>query len=226
MPQQRRFQNSVNILRPYAIFDFDGTLVDSNGTILDYILLFFTQHGLSASPEFIEVVKTMRMDQFFSILNSKLGKQYNPSYVKQEFNKKLDDFYYNEVQLKPFAGEYVRFLYSKGVRLCIASCSEEHQIRHALTRLNLLHYFDFIATIDQSHATGKNDPMFFQEVVAKFREPDGSRCTLYDDALQALLSAQFCKIKTVAIRDIMNLNQMKELKQHCDLYIESFSELL
>ena len=63
--------------------------------------------------------------------------------------------YANTVPLKPFAKQYLQKEKQNGTKMCVLTASEPDYILAAMKRLDILQYFDFIATCTEMGLTKK-----------------------------------------------------------------------
>ena len=174
---------------PFALFDFDGTLVDSNGAVIREMENFLAAEGLDGGADFIERAKTKSPAALNGELAAMTGGRYTAEQVAAVFDRNMADFYASRVEPKPGACAYVRALHGAGVRLAVASCTGERDIRSCLKRLGIESCFEFVADPAATRVDGKFDPEFFRRACAMFPAEDLSQVTLYDDSLAALRAA-------------------------------------
>ena len=210
---------------PFAAFDMDGTLLDSNGAFVDVSDAYLRQRGAVLDDGFIERAKTMNFTQYCGALRERANSAESAEETMTEITERIRSFYASEAQLKPGAKAYLEKLKRRGVRMCVASATEEPLIRVVLERFGLEGYFEFIVTVTQVGAD-KSQPDIFLEAARRFGESELSRVTLYDDAFEALQSASNAGLRTVGLFDPVCANTEEAARQLCDAYAESFEELL
>ena len=205
---------------PCAAFDFDGTLVDSNGAAIRLLERFFAAHGGTMSAEFLEAAKTMNMVQTSKALKAETGASESPEEIAAWIEAKARADYDTAAE-KPGACAYVRRLYGRGVRLCVVSATDEEVIRPVLRRLGIEDCFRFILTVSEVGGAGKDKPDIFLEAARRLGVPCGD-VTLYDDALEALRSAQRAGLRTVCVYDEAGAATAQEARVLCDGYLERY----
>ena len=207
---------------PYAVFDFDGTLVDSNEAFIEILSDFFTSNFSRLRPELIEEAKTMDMEQTCRAVKKWTGTFASVEEIANILESRAADFYNNKVELKPGAKAFVQALIALGARLCIASATDEDTIQGVLRRLGMDSCFEFIVTVPQVGAA-KDKPDIFLEAARRFGNPNHSEITVYDDSLEALKSAMSVGMRTVCVYDAAG--DTTGARQFCDAYIDSFEEI-
>lgn len=210
---------------PYAAFDFDGTLADSNTAFIRFCETCFQEAGQELTPEFLERVKVMGLPELCTALSRELI-IWSREKMEQKLLAFTDDFYRRRVTLKPFAREYLRALQADGVRLCVLSATEERLIRMALVHLGLEDCFLFVAAPEQVGGRSKGFPDIFQYTCRRFGCPDIGRIAMYDDSLEALRTARSAGMATIGVYDDASAGTADEIRAVCDGYIMGFGELL
>ncbi len=208
----------------YAIFDMDGTLLDSMWIwdTVDEELLKSYGHKDTAGVR--EQTKTLSTKASVKLLKS----LYDLAMSEEEMLMYIADFcrgkYAHEVVLKPYVAEYLEKLKQAGTRMCIATASVRESVLSAFTRLGILDYFEFLMTADDVK-TGKENPEIFLLCAERFgAEPND--VVVFDDALHALKTAKSAGFKIVGVHDASSGDSAEEIRQLSDIYMHDFSELM
>ncbi len=210
-------------MKRYAIFDLDGTILDSmiiwKHLAADYLRL----KGISAPTHLAETVKTMSLQQSASYFVEQFRLSNSVEEVKWEMNQLLEEFYYDHVQLKPFVMEYLQALKDQCVRMCIATASPLNHTVGALRRLQVFSYFDFILTCDEV-GVGKEQPAIFLQAANRWGVAP-SEIMVYEDTLYAIRTAKAAGFYTIGVYDAAAVEDTEAIKQICNGYITSFNEM-
>jgi len=136
----------------HVLFDFDGTLADSENTALDIMTVMAKRHGMRMiNQDEIEKYRKMPIRERFRQLDLPMRKL--PKWAK-EYNHLFQD----AVGLvNPFDGirEMLLVLHEKGFAISIISSNGENNIRKFLVR----HGLDFIDDVHCSHHVFSKDKM-------------------------------------------------------------------
>ena len=213
-----------------AIFDMDGTLLDS----LTFWDAFWSRVGevymgdaeFRPSTEIDKSVRTMILTDAMTLFH----KSYGLSCTREEFiafgGHELESFY--AVSAKPKAGaiELLEHLLDGGVKLCLASASEYDHILVALRASGLDKYFDLVLSCNDIGA-GKDRPDIYLLAMQKLGL-DVSEICVFEDSFVAMETAKKIGFFTVGVYDKNNYEQPR-LRAASDIYIgegESLSSLI
>ena len=187
----------------FAIFDMDGTLVDSMVYWKNLAKEFLESKGVQTiSPDIMERIKPMTMTESAALFIQEYGLSGTAESVAAEMNAMMDEHYRKDIPLKPGAQVYLKALHRKGVTMCVASATAEDLMEACLTRLGVAQYFSFLLSCETVGA-GKNRPDVYWES-AKRLGAEPVEIAVYEDALYAAETAKSAGFYTVAVRDDSN----------------------
>ena len=209
----------------FAIFDMDGTLVDSMLYWHNLGQEFLESKGVTGDlNEVLERSKPMTMVESGALFIKEFGLDGTPESVAAEINAVMEGHYRNDVQLKEGAKEYLEQLRQKGIKLCVASATAEDLVSLCLTRLGVRDYFEFLLSCE-SVGTGKNRPdVYFAAAERLGAVPENT--VVYEDAWYAVRTAKNAGFRVVAIFDYNSRARWDEIRAMADTPIESWAELL
>jgi len=187
----------------FAIFDMDGTLVDSMVYWKRLATEFLESKGvLEISPTVLERIKPMTMTESASLFIQEYGLPGTPESVAAEMNTMMDEHYRRDIPLKPGVQAYLEALHHKGVTMCVASATAEDLMEACLTRLGVAQYFSFLLSCETVGA-GKNQPDVYWESANRL-SADPAKIAVYEDALYAAETAKSAGFYTIAVQDDSN----------------------
>jgi len=187
----------------FAIFDMDGTLVDSMVYWKHLATEFLESKGvLEISPTVLEQIKPMTMTESASLFIQEYGLPGTPESVAAEMNAMMDEHYRRDIPLKPGVQAYLEALHHRGVTMCVASATVEDLMEACLTRLGVAQYFSFLLSCETVGA-GKNQPDVYWES-AKRLSAEPAKIAVYEDALYAAETAKSAGFYTIAVQDDSN----------------------
>lgn len=187
----------------FAIFDMDGTLVDSMVYWKHLASEFLQSKGVQdIAQDILEQIKPMTMTESAALFIQEYGLSGTAESVAAEMNAMMDEHYRWDIPLKPGAAAYLEALYRRGVTMCVASATAEDLMDACLTRLGVAHYFSFLLSCE-TVGTGKSRPDVYWEAANRL----GARpeeISVYEDALYAAKTAKQAGFYTIAVRDDSN----------------------
>lgn len=207
----------------YAIFDLDGTLLDSMWVWENIDIEFLAKYNLAPSPQMREKVKVLSVRQATELFIEEFGLPQSAEFLMLEISGLGEEKYRKEVQLKPFVLEALIRLKEQEVRMCIATASSKNNVLAALKRLDLLKFFEFIITADDVK-TGKDDPEIYNLCAGKFGAP-ASEIVVFEDSLHAIQTAKKAGFKVVGVYDKSSEQNIDIIKEISDFYLESMKDL-
>ncbi|MBQ8183632.1 MAG: HAD family phosphatase [Clostridia bacterium] len=206
-----------------AIFDLDGTLLDSMYIWSEIGLKFLKNEGVTpppgASDEFVKLSLVQAAEYYI--------KNYAPEKtvmdIVKSINALVQDFYFEQVLLKPGVLEFLEYLKSKNVKMCIATATDKYMVEKALERNGIRDYFTEIFTCT-SVGAGKDTPVIYDKSLEHLGTPK-ENTYVFEDALYAIETAREAGYKIVGISDVSEKANPKTVKALCDVYINDYSEI-
>ncbi len=202
-----------------AIFDLDGTLLDSMFVWENLCKRYLLSLGKTPDPNLNSTISTMTILQACDYLNREYKLNTTPEKIAALLQDTVKDFYFYEAQLKPGAKEFLLHLSSIGVKMCIATASDRPYVEAALKRCEVFNYFDKIFTCSEV-GLSKQSPDIFN-MATEFLGADVSKTVVFEDAYFA---AQTAKNLGYILCGIFDSSEPKtdKLKEISDLYINDF----
>lgn len=207
-----------------AIFDLDGTLLNSLGVWSDIDVRFLSKRNLNVPEDYAQNIAALSFKQVaeYTIRYFNLNLRVE-DVMKEWFDMALHE-YSNNVLLKPYALEYLYFLKEKDVKLCTASNLPSVLSKPVLENNGVLELFDaFFEPKDVGKS--KKYPDLFLYCANKLNT-DPTNCMVFEDIPVNIKGAKKANMLTCGVYDEHSLYYQDDLKNHSDIYIKSFKELL
>ena len=199
----------------YAIFDIDGTLVDSMVYWKNLAKEYLALKGITHIPDIIlEKIKPMTMTESAALFIEKFGLNGTPEIIAKEMNALMDTHYYKDIPLKKGIKEYLNKLYHSGTTMCVASATAVSLVEACLKRLGIIEYFSFLLSCE-TIGVGKSEPNIYYEA-AKRLGAEPLDIAVYEDALYAAETAKKAGFYVVGVFDESAKKNFASLKEISD----------
>ncbi len=208
--------------KQFAIFDMDGTLIDSMIFWKNLASEYLTSQGVTNIPtDILEQIKPMTMSESAALFVQEFGLTGDP---EAEMNAMMDEHYRKDIPLKPGVEKYLQTLHEKGVRMCVASATAEHLMESCLARLGVRGYFEFLLSCETVGA-GKRNPLVYH-VSAQRLNAMPEEIAVYEDALYAVQTAKDAGYYVVGVYDDSAAKNWKTIETHADEIILNWEDAL
>ena len=203
-----------------AVFDVDGTLLDSMPAWEDAGQRYLAGLGIEAKPGLSKILYPMSMREGALYLKDTYGLQKSVQEIEGGINKTIQDFYQNEVQPKKGVMSFLERLRRENIPAAAATSSDRCLIEAAFDRLGLNKYFVHIFTCTEV-GRGKDKPDIYLAAARRLGS-DVSRTWVFEDALHAARTARLAGFHVAAVHDRSAEGDRKKLEETADIYIEDF----
>ena len=204
-----------------AIFDLDGTLLDSM-FIWDTIgEEYLRSLGKEPHEDLKETFMTLTLEEAAEYYREHYGVTLSVKGIVDGVNAMVEQTYKTKVTLKPGIAEYLAWLKENGVRMCVATVTDRYLVEETLERLGVRHYFSEIFTCAEV-GFGKDKPVIYQKAL-KHLGTEKNDTYVFEDMLFALNTAKTDGFPTVGIYDRHEAHQ-DELKELADHYVLDFTD--
>lgn len=207
-----------------AIFDMDGTLVDSMWIWEGLAQRFLEKKNVTPPPGLNNQFKNMTFESSSAYLAHHFALEMTPEEIRREWMGMVYHYYGNELFLKQGAFEYLQRLHQCGVKLALLTSNFRENCEAFLRRNGIFELFDRILTSDEA-GNGKEKPEIYLETARKLNVAP-EHCMVFEDILIAVQSAKKAGMMVTAVEDDASLPERDEIKKTADRYIVSFQELL
>ena len=104
-----------------AIFDLDGTLLDSMWCWRKIDADFLASRGHIVTPDYTDAIKCMGWDEGARYTIDRYGLSETPEQVIDAWFDLSEEYYRTKIPMKPYAKEYLTFLHEHHVPMAIAT---------------------------------------------------------------------------------------------------------
>lgn len=207
-----------------AIFDLDGTILDSMGAWQNCGSDFVRANGCKPENGLSEKLYTMSLEESADYLK----KCYFPTRTIEEIadgiQKTLGAAYAHKIILKDGAKETLDFFASRAIPCALATATPEKLFDPALVRLKISGYFRAILTCPEL-CTSKKEPLIYLKAAEILCVPP-EETLVFEDALIPIRTAHDAGFPTVGVHDSSCGNDTAEIKKYSSFYFSSLAEFL
>lgn len=206
-----------------AIFDMDGTLLDSMPAWRRLNREFVKRRGFTPTPEQEAEMNGISGTLLVRYVRDTFGIDVSFDTVLEEACQGMEPVYRAGVPIISGAQAYLRRLHERGVLCVLATATSSRLALIALNRTGLTSALDYIFCSDIMEGS-KADPAYYQALSACIGVPLHA-CVLFDDALYALRGARAAGLGVVGVRGHIHQGDPSEIEATSDRMISSFDEL-
>ena len=205
-----------------AIFDMDGTLLDSEPGWENVAGEFLRSRGKAPKSGLHEALRPLGGHEIPRYFQTEYGIDEPERQIADAINSYLEAFYFNVAPLKDGVIPVLTELKRRGVKMCLATATDRYLVEAALKRCGILDFFLRVYTCGEE-STGKSEPDIYLRA-AEFLETTISETFVYEDALYAIKTAKKAGFPVVGVYDLAADDQQDEIKGLVDYYLKSFND--
>ena len=212
-----------------AIFDVDGTILDSMPTWHNSGLRYLAGLGIEGDPNLGDILFTHTSETGARYLIDRYGLD-GPEYgldqetVAAGLAHEMEHYYFEEASIKDGAVELLDRFKEVGIPMTVATSTDRYCIDAAFENLGLTKYFDRIITCPEVGAT-KSEPLIFYEA-AKTMGTDKESTWVFEDGLYAIETAAKAGFRTAAVYDQISESDFARMKELADISLTRLDEFL
>ena len=206
-----------------AIFDLDGTLLDSMGLWHKVDIAFFENRNMPIPEGYIQAISPM--GTYNAAVYTK--ETYN---IKESVEEIIDEWrtiakreYSQHVKPKNGAKEYLLSLKEKGLKLAVATASDKDLFEDCLKKYGIFNLIDFFVTVNEV-GKGKSSPDIYLHAAKKL-DAEPNECMVFEDIFTALSTAKNAGFYCVGVYDGSSASDVEKNKEISDKFIYDFNEL-
>lgn len=204
-----------------ALFDVDGTILNSMGAWENVGRTYLKTKGIQVGKELNDILYSMTILQGASYLKNTYKLEDSTQEIMEAFNKDLNNYYTNCVELKDDIESILEGLHEHGYKLYITTSSTRELVNTSFKRLNIDKYFSGMFTCD-SFRLSKSDSLFYKKILLLLKaKPED--VIVFEDNRKAAMAAKSVGLKIVGIYDKHARGNLEEI---VDIYINTWKDLL
>ena len=209
-----------------AIFDMDGTLVDSlffwDSLYKKIGLHYLGDESFRPNDTVARAVRTMIYSDAMAYLNRECALTDDAEDFWEFTSGGLGDFYKTEAHAKSGACELLEYLKSHGIKIALASATTMNEIKTAITHYGLAKYFDAVLSCADIGIGKEHPDIYLLASEALGLAPD--ELCVVEDSYVALETAKKAGFATIGVFDKYSFGQ-DLLRSASDIYVDGEKDL-
>lgn len=207
-----------------AIFDMDGTLLDSMPIWKDLGPNMLRSMGVEPAPDLADRVMVLTIREGAQLCKEEYSLPLSVDEIIQQIEDRVRDFYEHQVQAKPGVQKFLSLMKMEGVWMYVATNTDRHLAEAALRHAGIDQYFRGLLTCSEIGA-GKNDsPEIYKRAMTRLRSTKRDT-VIFEDAVHAIRTAKRAGFRVCGVYDPSAEADQAEIRRLSDYYIRSFEEM-
>lgn len=207
-----------------AIFDLDGTLIDSMWIWEKIDTDYLINKGYTKPENLKDEIGHLSFEQTAIYFKNKFNISDTVEEIMKEWHSMAVAHYTKDVKLKPGAKDFLIKLKSMNIKIGLATSNSQELLKAALEANGIYELFDSITTTDEV-SRGKN----FPDVYLLSSEKLGvnpNECVVFEDILPAVQGAKAAGMKVIAVYDESSEQDKDKVISLANSYIESYLDIV
>jgi len=206
-----------------AIFDVDGTMLDSMKLWQDVEANYLRSLGKEPNPDFIDVMRVYSHDEAADYFRDAYGIAKTNREITDEKNKLMEEGYAVLCTIKSGVIKTLETLKENNIRMCVATATDKYLVEIGLKRFGIDKYFEKIFTCGEENTTKGRPDIFLN--AAKFLGTIPTQTLVFEDALHAIESAKSAGFVVVAVSDLAQEDNLEVIRTAGDYYFDSMGDI-
>jgi HAD superfamily hydrolase (TIGR01509 family) len=203
-----------------AVFDLDGTLLNSMDVWEKIDIDFLTKRGLPVPENYITEICARSFKESAEYTIELFGLSESVEAIIKEWNRMAAYEYASNVCLMPYTLDYLLRLKADNIKLAVATGLPEELYKPCLLNNGVYGLFDILCSTDQVKR-GKEYPDIFL-FAADGLKVSPQKCIVFEDVLPAIKSAKRAGMIAYGVYDKYSAHNQSEIKAIADGYLYDF----
>lgn len=208
-----------------AVFDMDGTLVDSMRMWQSTGSTYIKSKGLIPEDGLDRILYPMTMAELAEYLNKHYKLAQDNQTIITEYNSLVEQQYKTAIPLKSGVMEFLTLLKKHHIPAAIATATDRHLAEAVLERLKIAEFFTGIVTSTEAGSAKAESPAIFH-MARKLLGTPIEKTVIFEDAFFAVRTAKKAGYPVAALYDETAQCSAEKMKEYSDWYALSFWDYL
>ena len=206
-----------------AIFDIDGTLLDSMPVWESAGERYLATLRIKAKSDLKEKLDALSLPEGALYMQKEYGLSVSVEDILQGIDQVVKDFYFKEATMKPGVTSLIKMLKESNVKMILATATDADMAKAALLRNGIWQDFIGMITCEEAGA-GKTSPKIF-ELARERLQTTKEETWVFEDSLYAIKTAIEAGFPVCSIYDAYSEKNIGEIKMLSDIHVKDFSEI-
>ena len=207
-----------------AIFDMDGTLLDSMPIWKGLGAAMLRDLGFTPDAALEAKLKTLSLRDGVAYCKDYYQLSQTVDQLVGLVFDKIHEFYCERVQTKPGVEKFLSLLKMEGVWMYVATATDRPLAEAALRHAGIDHYFRGLITVAEV-GVGKRDSAEIYERAMRRLQSNKKDTVVFEDAFHAIRTAKAAGFRVAAVYDASEEANQPAIRELADYYIRSFEEM-
>ena len=213
-----------------AIFDVDGTLVDSMAMWADSTEWVFRHYGAQMPEGFFERVEPITVMDMCVIDHDEFGFGASAEEVYEAVCAHVRDCYAHEIQMFPGARDFLAELNAAGIPMVVASSTPVREFTVGLEAHGLRGFFRDVVSTEDVGGRDKEFPDVYLEACRRLGldadDPEQrAGVWVFEDAPFGVQTSHKAGFRVVGLMNDHDGRREEDVRPYCDIYAHGFAEL-
>ena len=205
-----------------AIFDVDGTLLDSMPVWHDCGVRYLASLGIEAEPGLGDYLFTQTNESGAVYMVDRYGLDIPPEEVAAAMSRDMENYYFSGPEMKEGAADILERFAGAGIPMTVATSTDRYLLDGAFRKLGIGHYFRDVLSCGD-YGTTKSEPLIFNKA-SEVMGTDPADTWVFEDGLYAIKTAAKAGFRTVAVYDEPSRDDWEEMSMLADRHVNKLTE--
>ena len=208
----------------YAIFDLDGTLLDSLPVWDNLGLNMLRALGYDPDPALGRQLKIMTMVDGAQLCKDLFQMPQSIEEIIALVEDQARLAYRTVIGMKPGVPAFLERLKTAGIPMFIATNTRRDLVEDGLRRNGLEHYFEGILTCPEVGEGKKEGPAVYEQSLLRLGGTK-ENTVVFEDAIHPIRTAKKAGFRVAAIYDPSSEGEHEEIRALAEVYFHSYDEI-
>ena len=205
-----------------AIFDLDGTLVDSMWVWEQIDIDFLKSKGYTPPKDLKDDITHLTFNQTAEYFKNRFNLSDSIDEITDTWHNMAYSFYSSKVKLKPGVISFLNKLKSLDIKIGLATSNSIPLLEATLKNNGIYHLFDAITVTEEVKKSKENPDVYL--LCANKLNVAPENCIVFEDIIAAVKGAKLAGMRVIGVYDKASEDQEELLSKACDKYIYDYNE--